>query len=139
MRTAAAVVIAMSIASQPASAAATAKTFSGEDAVAIDWGVKNCGLTSTPAEHTLVEAANAKNTAAFNKQYLQQFNAKSWNEALGSTASKDAMCATIKGRYGPQGSRFADLVKWEGTPSPPASAKSAGSTEAKSKGKDRRH
>ena len=38
---------------------ASAETnLTGKDAAHIDWGVKNCGVTSTDKEHAMVEQAN---------------------------------------------------------------------------------
>ena len=82
------------------------KMLSGEDAAYIDWRVKHCGAKSTDKEHAMVDQANAKDAEG-----------KDLSDALSSPSKQAALCSDIKGWYGPYGSRFADLLKWESTPS----------------------
>ncbi len=89
------------------------KVLSGEDAAYIDWSVKHCGAKSTDKEHALVDQANAKDAEGF----LRKYQGKDLSEALSSPSKQAALCSDIKGWYGPYGSRFADLLKWESTPS----------------------
>lgn len=83
---------------------------SGEDAVAIDWGVKYCGMMSTDKEH-----------------------------ALASPPATQAMYTSIKGRNGPKGSRLEGLVKWEGASAASGDSRQAVSTATRPEGKGRRH
>jgi hypothetical protein len=103
------------------------KTLSGEDAAYIDWGVNNCGVKSTDKEHVMVDQANAKDADAF----LKKYQSKDLNGALASPSKQAAMCADIKAWYGPFGSRFVDLIKWEGSPAGAVSDKSATTTSGR--------
>ena len=85
------------------------KQLSGEDAAYIDWAVNNCGVKSTDKEHAMVDQANAKDAATF----LRKYQSKNLSDAQSSPAKQSSMCADIKAWYGPYGSRFADLIKWE--------------------------
>jgi hypothetical protein len=85
------------------------KQLSGEDAAYIDWAVNNCGVKSTDKEHAMVDEANAKDAATF----LRKYQSKNLSDAQSSPAKQSSMCADIKAWYGPFGSRFADLIKWE--------------------------
>jgi hypothetical protein len=85
------------------------KQLSGEDAAYIDWAVNNCGVKSTDKEHAMVDEANAKDAATF----LRKYQSKNLSDAQSSPAKQSSMCADIKAWYGPLGSRFADLIKWE--------------------------
>lgn len=85
------------------------KQLSGEDAAYIDWAVNNCGVKSTDKEHTMVDQAIATDSAAFLRKYVS----KNLSDAQSSPAKQASMCADIKSWYGPYGSRFADLIKWE--------------------------
>ena len=101
------------------------KLLSGEDAAYIDWSVNNCAAKSTDKEHALVDLANAKDAAGF----LRKYQSTNLGDALSTPSKRDAMCADIKGWYGPGGSRFPDLIKWEGTAAAtPASNKPAPAT-----------
>jgi len=91
---------------------ASAETnLTGKDAAHIDWGVKNCGVTSTDKEHAMVEQANAKGKT----QFIEQWTAESYRLADAATtpSKQEAMCSDIKGWYGPQGSRIAGLIGWK--------------------------
>ena len=57
----------------------------------------------------MVDEANAKDAATF----LRKYQGKNLSDAQSSPAKQSSMCADIKGWYGPFGSRFADLIKWE--------------------------
>jgi hypothetical protein len=105
---------------------------SGEDAAYIDWGVNNCSVKSTDKEHTMVDQANAKNAAGF----LRKYQTKDLSGALSTPAKQAALCADIKAWYGPYGSRFADLIRWESAPTSTASDKPAGASSP-SKGRKR--
>jgi hypothetical protein len=85
------------------------KQLSGEDAAYIDWAVNNCEVKSTDKEHVMVDQANAKDSATF----LRKYQSKNLTDAQSSPAKQSSMCADIKAWYGPYGSRFADLIKWE--------------------------
>jgi hypothetical protein len=85
------------------------KQLSGEDAAYIDWAVNNCGVKSTDKEHALVDQANAKDADLF----LRKYQSKDLRDAQSSPAKQSSMCADIKAWYGPLGSRFVDLIKWE--------------------------
>jgi hypothetical protein len=89
--------------------ALAAKQLSGEDAAYIDWAVNNCGVKSTDKEHAMVDEANAKDAATF----LRKYQSKNLSDAQSSPTKQSSMCADIKAWYGPFGSRFADLIKWE--------------------------
>src|SRR6185369_14738139 len=52
-----------------AASASAGPAFSGEDAAYIDWGAKNCATKSTDKEHTIVDEANAKDSAGFLRKY----------------------------------------------------------------------
>ena len=82
------------------------KLLSGEDAAYIDWSVNNCATKSTDKEHALVDQANAKDAAGF----LRKYQSTNLGDALSTPSKRDAMCADIKGWYGPGGSRFPDLM-----------------------------
>jgi hypothetical protein len=114
-------------------------SLSGRDAAYIDWGVKNCAMTSTANEHVLVEQANGKGREAFSDQYMREYQGRSLTEALTTPAKQEAMCADIKAWYGPQGSRIAELVTWGGaTPADAVPDKAAGAKSANRKGGHRR-
>jgi hypothetical protein len=85
------------------------KQLSGEDAAYIDWAVNNCEVKSTDKEHAMVDQANAKDSATF----LRKYQSKDLTDAQSSPAKQSSMCADIKAWYGPFGSRFADLIKWQ--------------------------
>ena len=85
------------------------KQLSGEDAAYIDWAVNNCEVKSTDKEHAMVDQANAKDADAF----LRKYQSKNLSDAQSSPAKQASMCSDIKAWYGPYGSRFADLIKWE--------------------------
>jgi hypothetical protein len=85
------------------------KQLSGEDAAYIDWAVNNCGVKSTDKEHVMVDQANTKDSATFLRKYLS----KNLTDAQSSPAKQSSMCTDIKAWYGPYGSRFADLIRWE--------------------------
>ena len=85
------------------------KQLSGEDAAYIDWAVKNCGVKSTDKEHVMLDQANAKDATDF----LRKYRSKNLSDAQSSSAKLATMCADIKAWYGPYGSRFAGLIKWE--------------------------
>jgi hypothetical protein len=108
------------------------KTLSGEDAAYIDWGVKNCGVTSTDKEHGMVDQANAKDSAAF----LRQYQSKNLADATTSPSKQQAMCADIKAWYGPLGIRISDLIKWDRSPAT-AADKPPADTTAGRKGRRR--
>jgi hypothetical protein len=109
------------------------KMLTGEDAAYIDWGVKNCGVKSTDKEHAMVDKANAKDAAGF----LRTYQSKDLSDARSSPSKQEAVCSDVKTWYGPFGSRFADLIKWDNSPSTAASDKSAPATTAAGKGKRR--
>jgi hypothetical protein len=67
------------------------------------------GVKGTDKEHAMVDQANAKDAATF----LRTYQSKNLSDALSSPAKQSSMCADIKAWYGPDGSRFADLIKWE--------------------------
>ena len=100
------------------------KLLSGEDAAYIDWSVNNCATKSTDKEHAMVDQANAKDAAG----YLRKYQSTNLGDALSTPSKQASMCAEIKGWYGPGGSRFPDLIKWEGTAAPPASNKATPAT-----------
>jgi len=93
------------------------KPFSGEDAAYVDWAVKNCEGKSTDKEHAMVDQANAKDAPGFLRKYL----GKDLSGALATPSKQAALCAQIKDWYGPQGSRFADLLSWQSAPTSAAS------------------
>lgn len=84
--------------------------FTGMDAALIDWGVKNCGLKSTAAEHALVEAANGKSRDTFNRQYMQQFQSEAFTAAATDKAKRDHLCRDLKEWYGRSGTRISHLL-----------------------------
>jgi hypothetical protein len=88
-----------------AASASAGPAFSGEDAAYIDWGAKNCATKSTDKEHTIVDEANAKDSAGFLRKYQ----------------GKD-LSDQIKGWYGPGGSRIAGMITWENTSTTTAAA-----------------
>jgi hypothetical protein len=94
-----------------APSAHAADALTGKDAAYIDWAARNCGMKSTPKEHGLIEAARAKGVAAFEKQYLQQFEDKSLTQALASPGQTRSKCEDIKSWYGASGSRIEGLVQ----------------------------
>ena len=108
------------------------KLLSGEDAAYIDWGVNNCSVKSTDKEHAMVDQANAKDAAGF----LRKYQIKDLSDALASPAKQAALCAEIKGWYGPYGSKFTDLIKWDSPSASTASDKPA-STSPPNKGRRR--
>ena len=85
------------------------KQLSGEDAAYIDWAVNNCGVKSTDKEHAMVDQANAKDAATF----LRKYQSRNLSDAHSLRLRSSRRCAPIKAWYGPYGSRFADLIKWE--------------------------
>ena len=108
-----------------ATVALAGPTLSGEDAAYIDWSVNNCATKSTDKEHAMVDQANAKDAAGF----LRKYQSTNLGDALSTPSKQASMCAEIKGWYGPGGSRFPDLIKWEGTAAAtPASNKPAPAT-----------
>jgi hypothetical protein len=100
------------------------KILSGEDAAYIDWAVNYCGVKSTDKEHTMVDQANAKDRDAF----LKKYQSKDMSDALSAPSKQASMCADIKTWYGPFGSRFSDLIKWDSSSAAPASDKSTTAT-----------
>ena len=108
------------------------KVLSGEDAAYIDWSVNNCGTKSTDKEHAMVDQANAKDAAGFLRQYM----GKDLSDALATPSKQAAMCADIKGWYGPSGSRIPGLIKWENTAAA-SSDKPAATTATGGKGRRR--
>jgi len=108
----------------------------GKDAAYIDWGAKNCGVTSTDKEHAMVDQANAKDRDGFLRQYLQEYQNKNLADALATPNKQEAMCKDIKTWYGPLGTRIGDLLKWEHTASTPD--KTPGANTASKKGGRRR-
>jgi hypothetical protein len=115
------------------------ESLSGRDAAYIDWGVKNCAMTSIAREHMLVEQANGKGREAFSDQYMREYQGKSLTEAAAMPNRQEAMCTDIKAWYDPQGSRIADLVTW-GSATPPDAVpdKAAGAKSGNRKGGHRR-
>jgi hypothetical protein len=113
-------------------------SLSGRDAAFIDWGVKNCAMTSTAREHVLVEQANGKGREAFSDQYMREYQGKSLAEAAATPNRQEAMCTDIKAWYGPQGRRIADLVTWGSATSDAATDKAAGAKSGNHKGGRRR-
>ena len=93
---------------------------SGEDAAYIDWSVNNCGTKSTDEEHTMVDQANAKDSVGF----LRKYQSANLSEATSSPGKQEAMCADIKSKYGPAGSRIPGLITWQnaGAATPETSA-----------------
>jgi hypothetical protein len=108
------------------------KDLSGEDAAYIDWSVNNCETKSTDREHAMVDQANAKDSAGF----IRKYQGTSLSEATSTPSKKEAMCADIKGWYGPAGSRIPGLITWQnaGAATPD---KSAAATTPGRKGKRR--
>jgi hypothetical protein len=104
----------------------------GKDAAYIDWGAKNCGVTSTDKEHAMVDQANAKDRDGFLRQYLQEYQNKNLADALATLSKQEAMCKDIKTWYGPLGTRIGNLIKWELAASTPDKAPVA--TTASKKG-----
>lgn len=88
--------------------------FTGADAAIIDWGVKNCGMKSTDAEHVLVDAANAKGRDAFSRQYMQQFESALFKEAANNREKQTRLCRDVKEWYGKEGTRIPKLLAGEG-------------------------
>jgi hypothetical protein len=109
------------------------KLLSGEDAANIDWSVNNCATKSTDKEHTMVDQANAKDAAGF----LRKYQSTNLGDALSTPSKQAAMCADIKGWYGPGGSRFPDLIKWEGTAAAAPASNKAAPTTTERKGRRR--
>jgi hypothetical protein len=105
---------------------------SGEDAAYIDWGVNNCAVKSTDKEHAMVDRASAKDAAGF----LRKYQSKDLSAAGSSPAKVAALCADIKAWYGPFGSRFADLIRWESASAATTSEQASARTEAR-KGRKR--
>jgi hypothetical protein len=95
------------------------KMLSGEDAAYIDWAVNNCGVKSTDKEHAMVE-----------------YQGTDLSDARSSPGRQAAMCGDIKTWYGPYGSRFIDLIKWDSSSAAPASDKSTAATAGR-KGRHR--
>jgi hypothetical protein len=100
------------------------KMLSGEDAAYIDWAVNNCGVKSTDKEHAMVDQANAEDAAGF----LKKYQGTDLSDARSSPGRQAAMCGDIKTWYGPYGSRFIDLIKWDSSSAAPASDKSTAAT-----------
>ena len=119
------------LAMAPCPALSAEQSLSGEDAAYIDWGVKNCEVTSTDKEHRQVEQATAKSRDTFMKQYM----GKNLSDALASPSKQEAMCKDIKSWYGPQGSRIADLITWRTAAA--AAPDKAAATTATRKGRHR--
>jgi hypothetical protein len=109
------------------------KLLSGEDAAYIDWSVKNCAAKSTDKEHTMVDQANAKDSAEFLRKYMS----KDLSDALATPSKQAAMCADIKKWYGPNGSRIAGLITWESAAAASSPDKPATDTTAGKKGRRR--
>jgi len=82
---------------------------SGEEAAYIDWSVNNCGTKSTDKEHTMIDQANAKDSVGF----LRRYQSANLSEATSSPSKQEAMCADIKDKYGPAGSRIPGLITWQ--------------------------
>ena len=134
MRTALLAALVCGLAASPAIAAESNLT--GKDAAHIDWGVKNCGVTSTDKEHTMVEQANAKGRDQFVAQWTTESN--KLVDAASTSNKQDAMCGDIKGWYGPQGSRIAGLISWKSDAAPSTTkAKSTGQDSTSRKGRKR--
>ena len=57
----------------------------------------------------MVDQANAKDAIVSLRKYLS----KNLRDAQSSPAELATMCADIKAWYGPYGSRFAHLIKWQ--------------------------
>ena len=103
------------------------KLLSGEDAAYIDWSVSNCSTKSTDKEHAMVDQANAKDAAGF----LRKYQSTNLGDALATPSKQAAMCADIKGWYGPGGSRFLGLIQWESAAAASSSDKPASTTAAR--------
>ena len=111
--------LAIIIATMPVGATA-AEVLTGKDAAYIDWAARNCGMKGTPKEHGLIDAARAKGAAAFENQYLLQFEDKKLAQALATPAQTRSMCEEIKSWYGASGSRIEGLVQAVSEPTAPA-------------------
>ena len=101
-----------------ATAALAGPTLSGEDAAYIDWGAKICGTKSTAKERAMVDQANARDATDF----LRKYQGKDLSDATSTPSKQTAMCDSIKGWYGPGGSRIADMITWESTAAATAAA-----------------
>lgn len=114
------ILVVMAFAAAVPSAAFAADVLTGKDAAYIDWAARNCGMKGTPKEHGLLDAARAKGAAAFEKQYLLQFEDKKLAQALATPAQTRSMCEEIKSWYGASGSRIEGLVQAASEPTAPA-------------------
>jgi hypothetical protein len=96
--------------------ARAADVFTGGDAAYVDWAVKNCKAKSTDKEHRLVDQVTANNREVFLKQYTAEFQGKKLTDAAATPDKVEDLCAELKGRYGPTGSRASDLLGWSDEP-----------------------
>ena len=105
----------------------------GKDAAHIDWGVKNCEVTSTDKEHLMVEQANVRGRDKFIEQWAAESN--KLVEATATASKREAMCTDIKGWYGPSGNRIAGLIIWKKDAPSDTKAKPGGQASAPRRGR----
>jgi hypothetical protein len=111
---------------------------SGSDAATIDWAVKNCGVSSTDKEHRLIDTAKSKGAAAFDRDYLKQFQTKALADAAETPGRTRSMCDDITNWYGPAGNKLAGLITAGASSIAASTDGPAKPTDAKSGKKGRR-